>query len=358
MTSYERMKAFLERKPIDRIPAADGFWGNTLERWEAEGHIKKDEDMVTHFDYDLRGFGGLNMFIDPEFEPVVVEENEDTVLKLDGNGALLRWHKRNNTTPEHVDFTIKEPDVWEEKARPFLKAERGRIDFKGYREARQKSAEEQRFFFFGPGAVFDDMSRVCGHENVLMGMVTDPDWVSLMAETYADMMIDMMEILFAEEGWPDAISYCDDLGYKDRPFMSPEMFRELIMPAAKRVCDYSHDHGRPVLMHSCGGVMRLVPSLIEMGVNVLNPLEAKAGMDILELNRQYGDRLSFMGGIDNRVLCTNDRALIEEELLKKIPPVMANGAFIMHSDHSIPPQVDYETYKWTLQRAREIGTYR
>mgnify|MGYP001149879184 FL=1 len=81
-------------------------------------------------------------------------------------------------------------------------------------------------------------------------------------------------------------------------------------------------------------------------------------MDLLKLYRTFGDRLSFMGGIDVRVLYTNDRAKIDAELEAKLPTVMQNYGYALHSDHSIPNTVYYDTYRYFIQKGLELGTYR
>jgi uroporphyrinogen decarboxylase len=133
------------------------------------------------------------------------------------------------------------------------------------------------------------------------------------------------------------------------------MYRELILPAHKKTIDFVKSHGRKVVMHSCGYVAPLVPHLIEAGVDCLQVIEVKAGMDLLKLYRDYGDRLSFMGGIDVRALYSNDRAVIDRELESKIPIVKQGFGYTVHSDHSIPCTVEYENYRYFIDRALELG---
>jgi len=92
-------------------------------------------------------------------------------------------------------------------------------------------------------------------------------------------------------------------------------------------------------------------------MDCLQVIEVKAGMDLLELYKDYGDRLSFMGGMDVRTLYTNDKAVIEAELAGKIPVVKQNHGYALHSDHSIPDQVEFESYEYFVQRGLELGTY-
>jgi uroporphyrinogen decarboxylase len=121
--------------------------------------------------------------------------------------------------------------------------------------------------------------------------------------------------------------------------------------------DYAHSLGLPVIVHSCGFVEPLIPDMIDAGMNCLQVIEIKAGMDLLKLHKLYGDKISFMGGIDVRVLYTNDRKKIDAELEAKIPVVKEGFNFIVHSDHSIPKTVDYETYRYFIDKALELGKY-
>ncbi len=86
-------------------------------------------------------------------------------------------------------------------------------------------------------------------------------------------------------------------------------------------------------------------------------MEIKAGMDLLRIKKTYGDKIALCGGLDIRVLETNDLDQVEAMLQANVPGVMEGGGYILHSDHSIPPSVNFETYKYFLERGRELGTY-
>lgn len=358
MTGMERIANILQRKPVDRIGLFEHFWDDTQRVWTAQGHLKEGENLADHFGFDLELCWPFNMVADLDFQPEVIEETEETILTRNGNGALLRTHKLHASTPEHVDFLVKDRRGWEEHIKPLLRPERRRINFEAYRQTKAYAHEHGRFFAWSGVNVFEIIKDVCGHEHMLVGMALDPEWVKDMAHTYAELTIALQEILFAEEGLPDGIWYYEDMGFKGRPFMSPAMYKEIIWPAHVRTFGYAHSLGLPVIVHSCGMVEKLVPGLIEAGMDCLQVIEVKAGMDLLKLYREYGERISFMGGIDVRVLYTNDRHQIDAELEAKIPIVMGNYGYVLHSDHSIPNTVHYETYRYFIERGLELGTYR
>jgi len=243
MTGIERIGNILQRRPVDRIGLFEHFLGDTLQKWQARGHIQEGEDLATHFGFDMTTCWAFNLVADLDFVPEILEETEETVVTRDGNGAVLRRHKLHSSTSEHIDFSVKERQAWLELIKPKLTPERRRINFEGYRNAKKAAAEQERFFCWSGVNSFELMHPVCGHEYMLMGMATDPDWVSDMAMTYAETTIALQEILFAEEVLPDGIWYYEDMGFKERPFMSPAMYRDIIKPAHKKTMDYAHSLG-------------------------------------------------------------------------------------------------------------------
>lgn len=357
LTGVERIGNILQRKPVDRIGVFEHFWGDTQRIWQEHGDIQPDIPLEDQFDLDLQLFWTFNLTADLDFVPETVEETDETILQRDGNGALLRRHKLHDATPEHVDFRVKDRRGWEETIKPFLTPDRRRINFTDYRRAKRQAAEKERFFCWSGVNVFELMHPVCGHEYMLMGMALDPDWIKDMVATYSRLTIELQEILFAEEGYPDGIWFYEDMGYKQHPFFSPAMYREIIQPGHRQTIHWAHSRDLPVILHSCGYVAPLLPGLIEAGIDCLQVIEVKAGMDLIDLYRCYGDRISFMGGIDVRVLYTNDRAVIDSELEAKIPVVKQNYGYVLHSDHSIPSNVHPENYRYFVQKGLELGAY-
>jgi uroporphyrinogen decarboxylase len=357
LTSFERMSNVLSRQPVDQTPIAVSPWGATIKRWRDEGHIGAEEDVAEHFGQDLRTAGWISCVADLDFQPEVLEETDETILQRDGNGAILRRHKLHDSTPEHVDFAVKDRAAWEELIKPrLLDVDRRRIPCEGYREARKFAAEKQRFFCWAGVAPFEQMHPICGHEYMLMGMALDPEWVQDMVLTYARLTINHQEVLFAEEGRPDGMFFYEDMGFKNKPFMSPAMYEQILEPGHKLLFDYAHSLGCKVLVHSCGYVEPLVPGLIRAGMDCLQAMEVKAGMDLPNLFRRFGEQISFYGGVDVRCLISNDFAQIDAEMDTKILPVVeGGGGYILHSDHSEPPEINYETMKYFVERGRKLG---
>jgi uroporphyrinogen decarboxylase len=322
-----------------------------------------------HFGLDVRRTGGeitpmpykvMDMVADLDAGETVIEQTAEAKLVRDGNGAVLRWLKNNSGAPEHVDFAVKDRESWESVIKERLEDEstdQRRIHFDRYRALRQKCAKDSLFMTCGVVGAFDQMSPMCGHENLLVGMALDGEWVRAMADQYAEVTIRLLEILFAREGLPDGLWVWDDLGFKHKPFMSPAMYRELIFPAHKRLFDFAHSRKLPVVLHCDGFVEALIPSLIEAGIDCLQPLEQKAGMDLVKIKKDFGARIALIGGMDARALETNDLAVVDAELQNKLPAAMQGSGYVLQVDHSVSGKVRYETYKHFVDRGLAIGTY-
>ncbi len=370
LTSKERFQRILRHQPVDRIGLFEVFWQETARKWAAQGRFEKPEMISHHFGLDVRRTGGeitpmpwklLDLVANLEVGEQVVEETDQVKLIRDGNGALLRWRKDGSGAPEHVEFVVGDRRTWRQHIRPYLLDADSyvrRIDFDRYRALRTQCAHRDIFLCAGVVGAFDLMSPLCGHERLLMAMVDDVGWVREMCEVYATATVELLEVLFQREGLPDGLWVWDDLGFKHRPFMSPAMYRELIFPAHKRVFDFAHARGLPVVLHCDGMVESLIPHLIEAGIDCLQPLEVKAGMDLTRIKKTYGERLALVGGIDVRELITNDLDRVRKALERNVPQAMAGGGYVLQVDHSVPHQVEYETYKYFVAKGLEIGTYR
>ena len=123
---------------------------------------------------------------------------------------------------------------------------------------------------------------------MLIALIEEPEWVQDMFDTYLNMCIAHFEMILDAGYKIDAITWPDDMGYKNTPFFSPAMYRELLMPFHKKAVDWAHNRGLYARLHSCGDIHTLLPDITKTGIDILNPIEIKAGMDALKLKEEYG----------------------------------------------------------------------
>jgi uroporphyrinogen decarboxylase len=371
LTSRERVARCLARRPHDRVPLYDGFWRETedafvreiadprygcgIEAFAAEPRPDR-LTLPEYFDFDLLQVGWPNQRL-RLVEPEVLDESDEWVLRRDGNDAVLRWWKHKMGTPEHVRFGIDTPEKWF-KAKPSLTASRERIRWDEFRPRYERAKAAGRFICFAGVEVIESTKDSLGHEMMCRALLKQPDWLRDVFATYTQFEIDMFHLLEAEGLVCDGAFIYGDIAYKNGPFMSPRHYREFVYPCHKRLFDEFHRRKMPVIFHSDGDIRLLIPHFLDAGVDMIQPLEAKASMDVRALAPQYGDRLGFCGNIDVTVLATNDRERIRAELHSKLAAAMPYRGYMYHSDHSIPPGVTFDTYRWLLDEARRVGWYK
>ena len=224
---------------------------------------------------------------------------------------------------------------------------------KAYEDALRQGIFTFASFYTG----FTRTCDMCGTETVLMAMAEDPGWVRDMLMTRAELCIHIAEQMIGRGFDFDAGWIWDDLGFRERSFFSTDMYRELVMPAHRLICDAFKARGKFMILHSCGYIMELAPLIIETGFDCLQPIEVKAGNDLLGLKRRYGHQLAFMGGIDVRAMADPDPSVIEREIASKISIMKRGGAYIYHSDHSIPDNVSYRQYCRVRDLVAQYGQY-
>jgi uroporphyrinogen decarboxylase len=186
-------------------------------------------------------------------------------------------------------------------------------------------------------------------------MAEEPELVEDIFDTYLKNTMALYNRLWDAGYHFDEMFWYDDMGYKGTTFFSPAMYRNLLQPYHKKAVDWAHDHGIVAQLHSCGNVMTLVPDILATGVDALNPLEVKAGMDPLQLKKEYGDKLVLHGGI-NAVLWDDADAIIAE-IDRLVPALKENGGFIFSSDHSIPNSVSLENFRRIVEEVKRVGSY-
>ena len=352
MTSHERFKRMHEHKEADRVPMLGGPWGSTLERWRREG-LPADADFADYFGLDrLVGIGGDNS---PRFPTRIVEETDEYVIKFDSWGTTAKNWKHASSTPHWMDRTIVDRKSWE-MAKARMVMTRDRVDWDrlraNYATWRNKGCWIQGGLWFG----FDvTHARIVGTERLLLMMVDDPELVIDMFNTQLDCGLQLLDMIWNEGYTFDAIFWCDDMGYRNGPFFSVNTYREILKPVQKRAIDWAHAKGIYAHLHSCGNINLLLPELVDMGLDALNPLEVKAGMDPIHIKNTYGDRLVLHGGLNAMLWDHIDQ--IEAEMRRLMPVLKRKGGYIFAEDHSIPDSVSFEDYGRIVRLGKELGAY-
>jgi uroporphyrinogen decarboxylase len=204
---------------------------------------------------------------------------------------------------------------------------------------------------------YDKIQHYVATEQLLIAIATEPDWIRDMYETDATLTIEMYKIMKQGGFQFDGVWLTCDLGYRNGLLFSPYHYDQQLRPTIRRLIDFFHKEGLRVILHSCGNVKELIPYFIEDGLDCLQPLEVKAGMDLIELKKEFGEKLTFMGGIDVRSMAEDDPNIIENEIKSKIETAKQGGGYIYHSDHSVPNNVSLKKYQQVIDLAKKYGAY-
>jgi uroporphyrinogen-III decarboxylase len=137
---------------------------------------------------------------------------------------------------------------------------------------------------------------------------------------------------------------------------SPDYWRTYFKPWVKAIADYAHSKGLMVIYHGCGNMNRILEDFIEIGIDAMNPLEAKADQDAVELRRRYGHRLGICGNSNVQIWETGKTEPIREEVLRKLNAAKGGG-YIFQSDHSVTSNISGHTYDFIVNLVRESGQY-
>ncbi len=368
MNPREISNALIRRRPAPRMGLFDQPWPETVARWTEEGHLKvpgtegaveSDCDPVLHFGFDMAYVGGFfdSMPLRGVFE--VLEETEEWRKVRTGAGGVIKVWKAKSGTPEHVSFTMTSPEIWARDYRPHLLSPDGaRLQAEPTRAELEKRRRQGLWTFFGHLGIWETMRQTMGDFCMMESLALEPDWIHDFNRVYTDFYKTHFQLLIEGAGKPDGIWLFDDLGYRNGLFCSPDMLNELFLPYYKDIVGFFHAMDLPVVLHSCGNVTAALPMIVEAGFDALNPMEAKAGCDLLGFAETYGDRLAFIGGFDARILESGDREAIRRETVRIVEGMKSRGArYFFGSDHSLSPLVRYEDFLYAVEVYREHRDY-
>jgi uroporphyrinogen decarboxylase len=355
MTSRERIGIVMAGGIPDRVPMHDGYWDEALDRWQQEGlprDVAADRDRLwEYFGMEIR-----QISVDPSFllEEAVISEDDRYIRKQTRDGAILKYIRGKTSTPGLESFRVGSPRDWQ-ALKPRLLSVEGRLPadlrerYRSYREAGR----------YVVATIHDPMEASwskLGPTYLMEAMLTDPDLVSDVFKTITEMNLAALEDLLGQGYEIDGGWIWGDIAYSRGTFFSPTLYRELLQPCHKRLVGFFSQRGLPVVYHSDGDLRRVMDLIIETGIRCLQPLEAKAGMDIFDMKRKYGGRLVFMGNIDFDAIARSEEDA-EAEIRLKVGLGKEGGGYIYHSDHSVPPNVSLERYRKVLGLVSRYGKY-
>ncbi len=202
---------------------------------------------------------------------------------------------------------------------------------------------------------FHDVTDFFGMENYFISLYESPEVVEAVTERICDFYLEANKRLYALAGDRiDALFFGNDFGSQLDMLISPECFNRFVMPFFQKLTAQAKAQGYRVVLHSCGSIWRVIPQLIEAGVDVLHPIQAKAvGMDAVSLATQYEGKLVFMGGLDTQEIMAFRSPVEVRAEVRRLREVFGPNFILSPSHECILPIVPPENVEAMAQAALE-----
>lgn len=340
--AYEHLKRYLA------INSETRYMDRTLDR------VVPDESIIERFDADalmlrvespLRRSEGLDL-------PCLWEDEWGVVWQVRKDSA---YHVAKPPFSRHSSIQELRQHAWPDPKDLPLESFAART-----RAIRERS--DRAIVLELPARVFSLGQRLCGFQDWLMNLVGNPGFATGLLSTAVEIEIEMVKaILGTVDDNVDVVLCPDDLGMQDRPIISPDLYRKTIKPHHKRLFEAikSWTDAR-LMLHSDGAIAPLIGDLIEVGIDVLNPVQVSASglNDTVQLKETYGSHLSFWGAVDtHRVLPQGTVADVRSEVKRRIDDLAVDGGYVLASVHNVQSDVPPENLCAMFEAAREYGAY-
>lgn len=369
LAKLDRMQKALRHQEPDRVPVSDFFWGGFLKRWREELGLSPDVDIYRYYDLD---WYQLNPNLDPHVKAFeILSETEDHVVVRTGFEAVIR-KQFADPMPSFLRFetdsiekmqAFQFDDPWDER-RYFVTGD-DQINGVGDGFARNTPPFDERVkadapefpVFGGVCEAHEMLWRIIGSENAMLWMGLYPDAIAKFVDRLHCFSLELLKAqIHAAGGLLDGIVIWGDVAYKKGMLFSPDFWRRHFKPGVKALVDECHSRGLPVIYHGCGNVNRIFEDFVDIGVDAYNPLEAKAGLDVVDLRRRFGHRIGFCGNMDVLLWANGTKEQLRRAVLTKLNAAKGGG-YIFQSDHSVPSNVSAENYEFVLGLVRRYGVY-
>lgn len=337
MTSRERIRRIIDGKPADRC----GFW---------LGNPHPDTLPQYHKYFGTSTLDELQLKVGDDFRWITPLFIESTYQHPDGKGIFDLWKYKKSLGEPGPLAVCENLDEVESYDWPDVKY----IDLTECLQTLRNAGEFYRASgFWTP--FFHDVMDIFGAENYLTKMYTHPEIVHAVTDHVCGFYYAANELLFTQAGNSiDGYFFGNDFGTQRDLILAPEVFDEFVLPWFQKFTDQAHRHGYQVILHSCGSIYRVIDRLIAAGVNCLHPLQARAAnMDAETLAREFGGRISFLGGIDTQdVLVNAGREGVKEEV-RRIKTLLGPRLIVSPSHEALLPNVPPENVVAMAEAALE-----
>ncbi len=378
MTSRERTLRAINREEPDRVPCDLGGWVTTISKvtydrvvsllgLKAEGKV---EDWVQQTaipgESVLQQLGIDTRYVrpgTPKRWKLKKEEDEKYYYITDAWGIKRAMPKEGGRYYDIYENPLKGTTIKDLESYPW--PDPTDLGFTEGIEEKAKYLYENTDY-----AIVGDFNFASQYENTwymrsfadfYMDMVANPDFVDALLEKMCELHIKFLDkVLNATGKYIHIVMQGDDLTGHDGPLMSPKFYRTFIKPRQRRIFSFIKEKTKAkIFYHCCGSVYQFIPDLIEIGADILNPVQVSAkNMDTNRLKKEFGDQISFWGAIDTQhILPFGTVQNVKEEVRKRIVDLAPGGGYILSAVHNIQSDVPPENVLAMYEAAKEYGNY-
>ncbi len=209
------------------------------------------------------------------------------------------------------------------------------------------------------GSIFQHATFVRGMDTLMMDMMTDPEMANHFLDKFCDFYHEYFRRMFEVAGdLIDVFALADDLGMQNTLLISPELFEEYLAPRLKRMADLAHSYDIKLLLHTCGNVEMLIPRFIELGVDILDPIQPES-MNPIEIKEKFGHLICLRGGISVQNIVSRGTVTETKEETKRIVEALKpGGGYILSPGHPVlQDDIPVENILAMYETGYECGFY-
>lgn len=375
LTSRQRVKTALEHEEPDRLPCDITIEPNVYEKlckymgetfepywWDDWNHAYPSIEMLNKLKVDV-----LHLCLNdtPRDFDIHLSEFKDQW----GITKRKIFHSDGSFMYNLIDYPLKDAKSMDDILSYDWPRPEEIVDISGLRQKTEQLFKETAFALtatFG-GNIFERPHYLRGMENFFLDLATDPTIATTLMDKVLEIQMAVDKMVFREIG--EFLTYMrfrgEDLGSQNGLMISPQMFKDIVKPrlekewkSAKREFIKYNPDGK-IMVHSCGAIFDLIPMFIDMGADMLNPIQPNAkGMNLRLMNEKYGDKICFHGSVDTQEVLT--KGSIEDvvaEVKTRIKELGPGGGFILAPAHNIQYGVSPEKIIAMYEAVHEYGRY-
>lgn len=363
LTSKERVRFTMEHSEADRVPFHMNASTTVVKRLKETLLLQTDKELLDrlHIDtFDMRGIdichgvmpryiGGPHPTLHPAWSGDIVAlwgiVQEEVVTPY-------------GTVKNQVEYPLREASGIDELSR-YQWPDPDWFDYSDLSE--RLDPWKDRSIILTGASVWQHPSYVRGLDVLLMDLLLQPDVAEYLFDVFTDFYLEFFKRILKEiKHDVDSIALADDLGMQSGLMISPEMFHNHVAPRIKKFAELAHAHNCKLILHTDGNIRSIIPDLISIGVDVLDPLQPEAeGMNPVEIKQEFGSELVLRGGISTQhTLAYGTEEDVRNEVKRVLEIMAPSGGYILSPGHPVlQADVPVENIITMYDSAYEFGWY-